>query len=107
MSARRVRVRIGPEAQGDIRGIWLYSLRHWGETRATAYEAEIDRALATISDHPTLGFARPDLLPELRSFLVGEHVVFYRLVGPTLEVVRVLHKRQSSATTFDDEAETP
>ena len=39
---------------------------------------------------PLLGRERPELLPGLRSFVVGHHVVFYRPFDGGIEVARVL-----------------
>ena len=39
---------------------------------------------------PLLGRERPELLPGLRSVVVGHHVVFYRPFDGGIEVARVL-----------------
>ena len=41
-----------------------------------------------------MGAEREELLPDMRSFSVDSHVVFYRLQQSQVEVVRVLHGRQ-------------
>jgi toxin ParE1/3/4 len=39
---------------------------------------------------PHLGRERPELSPGLRSFVVGHHVIFYRLFDSGVEIARVL-----------------
>ena len=58
-----------------------------------------DRLLATlfetfgvIATHPELGTARPEYKGgDLRTFTVGNYVIFYRRVGPIVEVAHILH----------------
>ena len=44
-----------------------------------------------IADSPMIGRTREELAPGLRSFPVGNHVIFYRSVKNGIEVIRVLH----------------
>jgi toxin ParE1/3/4 len=46
------------------------------------------RLLATI---PEMGRLRPELAPELRSWVVGEYIIFYRPILDGILLVRVLH----------------
>ncbi len=41
-----------------------------------------------------MGVEREESLPNMHSFSVDSHVVFYRLQQSQVEVVRVLHGRQ-------------
>ncbi len=40
-------------------------------------------------------------MPGLRSILVYPYIVFYRVTGATVEIVRVLHQRRDFAAIFD------
>jgi toxin ParE1/3/4 len=46
------------------------------------------RLLATM---PEMGRLRPELAPQLRSWVVGEYVIFYRPILDGILLVRVLH----------------
>lgn len=50
----------------------------------------------------TLGGARPELRADIRSFPYRNHVIFFRYVGETLEVVNILHARRDIAGHFAD-----
>lgn len=41
-----------------------------------------------------MGIESEELLPNMRSFSIDSHVVFYRLQQSQVEIVRVLHGRQ-------------
>jgi toxin ParE1/3/4 len=55
-----------------------------------------------LTDHPLAGRQRPELAPNLRSFPVGNYIIFY-IPGPQgIELVRVLNARQDiSAEDLD------
>jgi toxin ParE1/3/4 len=74
----------------------------WGAERADNYELEFIEALDNIRSYPELGSSRPDAFPNCRVYPVGSHIIFYRLIGMTIEVVRILHERQDTRGQFDD-----
>jgi toxin ParE1/3/4 len=47
--------------------------------------------LVLLAGQPLLGRLRPELAPNLRSFPVDNHVIFYRPIDHGIEVARVLH----------------
>ena len=54
----------------------------------------IDRAFDMLADTPFAGRARHDLKDNLRSFPVGNYIIFYFPLPDGIEVVRVMHGRQ-------------
>ena len=82
-----------PRARKDLLDIWLY-IAIDNETAANALLKRIEHALQMLALNPESGRRRPDLSPDLRSFPVGNYVVFYSLAAAGLEIVRVLHARQ-------------
>ena len=50
-----------------------------------------DEKLRILSDFPGAGPARPELRPRLRSFPVGNYLLFYRPTRGGIELLRVLH----------------
>lgn len=61
---------------------------------------EMAEVIALIEDHPFAGRARNEVRPGLRSFAVTPHVIFYRIVNDTPEIVRVLDGRQDIEEKF-------
>ena len=85
---------ISPAAGEDLRQIFRYGVANWGLLRATAYLEHIKEQLWSLIEHPLIGLQRNEILPGLRSLILDHHVVFYRLHGDQLQIVRVLHSRQ-------------
>ena len=61
---------------------------------------EIAEVIALIEDHPFAGRARNEVRGGLRSFAAKPHVIFYRVVDDTPEIVRVLDGRQDIEEKF-------
>lgn len=66
--------------------------------RLTAMIEERCRLLAT---NPFMGRARDELGPGLRSIVVGEYLLFYRITDVEVIVVRFLHGRRDLPIAFD------
>jgi len=79
-----------PFARSDLTEIWDY-IADDNETRADAFVDLIDQKFQELARHPNMGRARDELAEGLRSFPVGRHVIFYRVVPEGVEIVRILH----------------
>lgn len=74
----------------DLIDIWLYVARdHVGAADALldSFEDTIDLLGTT----PHIGKPEHDLLPDLRSMSVGNYLLYYRVTGGTVELLRVIH----------------
>jgi toxin ParE1/3/4 len=80
-------------AKADLKGIWLYTYREWGEAQADQYLAAIDGAIQRIGEHPEIGSPRDYIREGYRALLCGRHVIYYTTQGQMTRVVRVLHER--------------
>ena len=83
------RVRFTPEARSDLHEIWDYIARDSVEA-ASRFTDTIAETCRLLGASPQIGRARPELAPGLRSFPVGNYVIFYKPVRGGIEVVRVL-----------------
>jgi toxin ParE1/3/4 len=81
--------RVSAEARSDLDEIWLY-IAHDNPDAADKYIRAIVSRFVTLASMPQMGRERPELSPGLRSFVVGHHVIFYRLIDGGVEVARVL-----------------
>ena len=50
----------------------------------------------------TMGFARPELLPDLRSIPYGNYVIFFRYIGDAFEVLNILEGHRDIQSYFKD-----
>jgi toxin ParE1/3/4 len=80
-------------AKADIRGIWDYTADRWDQTQAEIYLDLIHAAVDAISTDPKLGRPCSEIRRGYRKHLVGSHVLFYRVKGRAVFVVRILHQR--------------
>jgi|SRR6185437_14750732 len=89
-----------PEALDDRERIWDYYIRAAGGHSAEKALREIAEVIAVIEDHPFAGRARNEVRLGLRSLAAAPHVVFYRVVNDTPEIVRLLDGRQDIEEKF-------
>jgi toxin ParE1/3/4 len=74
----------------------------------TAAEKVIDSIEATcdmLAREPLAGRKRPELDPRLRSFIVGQYVIFYATQRTEIDVVRILHSRRDIEAQFTEAPE--
>jgi toxin ParE1/3/4 len=92
-----------PEALADRERIWDYYSGVAGRHTAEKVMRGIADVIALIQDHPFAGRGRDEVRPGLRSFAATPHVVFYRVVNDTPQIVRVLDGRQDIEEIFEAE----
>ena len=79
-----------PQAELDLFAIWDFIAAD--STRAAdALLSRIEAAFDMLAGAPFAGRARADLRKDLRSFPVGNYIIFYVPVSDGVEVVRVIH----------------
>jgi toxin ParE1/3/4 len=87
------RLRKTPQADRDLDSIWDFIAS--GSVRAA--EKLIDRIgeiFEMLVDNPLAGRERRELRADLRSFPVGNYVIFYIPLPDGVEIIRVMHGRQ-------------
>ncbi len=78
-----------PQARLDLIEIWTF-IADDNEVAADRVLDRIDSVLRMLSERPEAGRARPELAPHLRSFPVGNYVLFYLPLEGGVELVRAL-----------------
>jgi toxin ParE1/3/4 len=69
---------------------WWYIVQD-NPNAADRFLDRIEERCTALAEFPLMGTSRDELLPSLRSFAVGNYVVFYLPLDDGIEVVRVLH----------------
>jgi toxin ParE1/3/4 len=97
-----VKLVVAPEARSDLVDIWRFlSSRN---ARATGrIMRDIAERFELLLDYPESGTKRDELRAGLRSFPVGNYIVFYWITEEGVEIVRVLHGRRDIERIFSDE----
>lgn len=93
--------RISDQARADLIDIWLYIASDSVDS-ADRLNARFYDEFTTLSRYPQMGRSRPELAPELRSFPVGNYIIFYRPIENGIEVMRVLSTRRDIDTLFQE-----
>jgi len=94
------KVRVSATARRDLKQIWTYI----AEDNMQAADALLDRIgsmLNLLGRTPLLGRSRDELAAGLRSFAVGNYVIFYLPRGSGIIVVRILSGYRDLAQIFD------
>jgi toxin ParE1/3/4 len=90
---------IAPRAQRDQDEIWSYMADDSPASADGLIELFHEKFLL-LSSQPLMGEVWPQLTHDLRSFCVGNYVVFYRPAKDDIEVVRVLHAARDIGSQF-------
>lgn len=85
------RLVISHKAEADLREIWLWSFRMFGEARADRYLDDLDVGMRMCGSDPESGKKRDTLRAGYRSLLIGKHLVFYTFTDDSVQIRRVLH----------------
>ena len=85
---------IAPAAKNDLKDIYQYGLRQWGQAQSESYLTIIKNQFWLLTQQPLMGTERSELLPDTRSIPIESHTLFYRVTANRVEIIRVLHGRQ-------------
>jgi toxin ParE1/3/4 len=93
--------RVAPRARADLDEIWHYIATESGSEQAAdrTVDSILDRLLL-LSRWPRLGRSRNDLRRGLRSYGIGNYVIFYRISRAGVVILRVLHARRDIRRLF-------
>jgi toxin ParE1/3/4 len=95
------RYRIAPEARSDLDEVWDY-LGIEKRNPAAAYrqvEMLYDK-FSLLAASPLLGEVRNDLGTNLRSFVVKNYLIVYRVTAGKIEIARVVHAARDIRALF-------
>lgn len=87
------RFRKAPQADHDLDSIWDF-IASDSVRAADEQIARIGEIFEMLVENPLAGRERPELRTDLRSFRVGNYVIFYVPLSDGVEIIRVMHGRQ-------------
>ena len=98
-------IRFTEQADADLLSIYIYTYNTWNEAQAIEYTDGLKVAVNKLAKNPDrLGTVdRSTVRPGYRSYRYQSHLVFYRVSGQFVEVVRILHKRMDVGKQFSSE----
>ena len=92
--------RVSDAARSDLDEIWLYIARDNPEAANKFIRSLVSR-FPMLAFTPEIGRERKELSPHLRSFAIGNYVIFYRPMENGVEVARVLHGARDFPPLFE------
>ena len=92
--------RVSNAARSDLDEIWFYIAGDNPDAADRFIRALLSR-FPMLASMPEIGRERKDLSPHVRSFAIGNYVIFYRLIENGVEIARVLHGAQDFPPLFE------
>ena len=89
-------------AAKDIEQILDRSVIDFGSHQTELYTHSLKHCLELLGENPKLGSSADDIRSGYRRFTHESHVVFYRVTGGGVLIVRVLHKRMDINQHIDE-----
>lgn len=83
---------ISKKAVIDLNQIWVYTLETWSLAQADRYYSLIFDEIDHICLNPDSGKVMDHVRTGYRASKVKSHLIFYRIVNQTVEVIRILHE---------------
>jgi len=84
------KIHIRPLAKKDIKKIWRYTNKNWGEQQADVYTDELGQAIDSLIDNPEIGIDIAHIKDGYRLFHVKHHYIIYHQTPAVSDIVRVL-----------------
>ncbi len=81
---------IRPGAGSDIKKIWHYTYKNWGEQQADIYTESLGLAINEMPENPEMGSSIEHIRKDYRLYHFKHHFVIYRLTSTVIDIVRVL-----------------
>jgi toxin ParE1/3/4 len=91
-----VRLILAPAAQRDLEDILRYTEQNWDRVQRDRYRDRIREGLAHLARHPEIGKAIASGNTDAWKFVIGSHVVFYRVDAGKIQIARIVHHRRAS-----------
>jgi len=91
---------LAKRARKDLIEIRQYTVDRWGKEQARKYIGQIRHCADDLANHRLQGKLREDIAPDLKSYHVGRHVIFYVESEKGIEVARVLYDAMDFSRHF-------
>ncbi len=93
---------ISKKAVSDLEEIWLYTIEKWSIEQADRYYNLIFDEINYICKNINAGKSMEHVRKGYRASKVKSHLIFYRVINNTVEVIRILHERMDIENILND-----
>lgn len=95
---------VTPRGLRDLAEIAKYTEDVWGLAQAKRYNDRLIGRFDWLARHPALGKPREECGEGYHAFREGQHLIFYRINGETIEIIGVPHQSMDIIAYFDEDA---
>ncbi len=88
-----MKIVFSPKAKADLSDIWDYTFAEWGISQAEKYVRELWEVMRTQALNASASVDISDVRRGYRKIRAGSHVIFFKLTGDGIDVIRILHQR--------------
>ncbi len=93
---------ISKKAVSDLEEIWLYTVEKWSIEQADRYYHLIFDEINYICRNINAGKSMDHVRKGYRASKVKSHLIFYRVLNDTIEVIRILDERMDIKNRLND-----
>ena len=93
---------ISKKAVSDLGEIWIYTVEKWSKEQGDRYYQLIFDEINYICKNSTAGKSMEHIRKGYRASKVKSHLIFYRIVNNTIEVIRILHESMDIENRLHD-----
>jgi toxin ParE1/3/4 len=93
---------ISKKAVIDLEEIWLYTVDKWSVAQADRYYLLIIDEIDYICKNINSGKPIYKIRKGYRATKVKSHIIFYRVINDTVEIIRILHERMDIENRLTD-----
>ena len=93
---------ISKKAVSDLEEIWFYTFEKWSKEQADRYYNLIFNEINYICKNVNVGKSMEHVRKYYRASKVKSHLIFYKIVNDTIELIRILHERMYIENRLND-----
>jgi toxin ParE1/3/4 len=93
---------ISKKAVSDLEEIWFYTFEKWSKEQADRYYNLIFNEINYICKNVSAGKSMEHVRKGYRATKVKSHLIFYKIVNDTIEIIRILHEQMDIENRLND-----
>jgi toxin ParE1/3/4 len=93
---------ISKKAVSDLEEIWFYTFEKWSKEQADRYYNLIFDEINYICKNVSAGKPMEHARKGYRATKVKSHLIFYKIVNDTIEIIRILHEQMDIENRLND-----
>ena len=93
---------ISKKAVSDLEEIWVFTAEKWSADQADRYYNLIFDEINFICKNIHAGKPMEHVRKDYRASKVKSHLIFYRIISDTVEIIRILHERIDIESRLND-----